>query len=120
MVSLGEEINFARTYIELLKYRFEDSIIFHLNIEDDNSKDFVVPLSLQLLLENCIKHNHATSAKPLQVEIFAKEGYLIIKTIFRRELPNEKSGIGLSNIVQRYSLLTKEMYLSKTAKTHLV
>ncbi|HAY3536971.1 TPA: Pr2TM family membrane protein [Elizabethkingia anophelis] len=108
VVSLDEEINFARTYIELLKYRFEDSIIFHLNIEDDNSKDFVVPLSLQLLLENCIKHNHATSAKPLQVEIFAKEGYLIIKNnLQKRELPNEKSGIGLSNIVQRYSLLTK-------------
>ncbi|HHM0727197.1 MULTISPECIES: 2TM domain-containing protein [Elizabethkingia] len=108
VVSLDEEINFARTYIELLKYRFEDSIMFHLNIEDDNSKDFVVPLSLQLLLENCIKHNHATSAKPLQVEIFAKEGYLIIKNnLQKRELPNEKSGIGLSNIVQRYSLLTK-------------
>ena len=93
MVSLDEEINFARTYIELLKYRFEDSIIFHLNIEDDNSKDFVVPLSLQLLLENCIKHNHATSAKPLQVEIFAKEGYLIIKTIFRRESSQTKNQV---------------------------
>ncbi|MCL1673124.1 2TM domain-containing protein [Elizabethkingia ursingii] len=108
VVSLEEEINFARTYIELLKYRFEDSIVFHLNIDADNSKDFVVPLSLQLLLENCIKHNHATSAKPLNIEIFVQEEYLIIRNnLQKRELPNEKSGIGLSNIVQRYNLLTK-------------
>ncbi|WP_275140745.1 2TM domain-containing protein [Elizabethkingia meningoseptica] len=108
VVPLEEEINFAQTYIELLKYRFEDSITFHLDVNGDNSKSFVVPLSLQLLLENCIKHNHATSGKPLNIEIFVQDGNLIVRNnLQKRELPNEKSGIGLSNIVQRYSLLTK-------------
>lgn len=70
---------------------------------------FVVPLSLQLLLENSIKHNFATSSKPLLIKVFSENDTLCIENNLQvREQLKESAGIGLANIVQRYSLLTKK------------
>ena len=108
LVSVEEEIDFAKTYCELLKTRFEDAITFDFNISEEDKKGFVVPLSLQLLLENSIKHNFATSSKPLNIKIFTEKGNLIIENNLQtRELPNTSTGVGLANIVSRYNLLTE-------------
>lgn len=117
MVSVEEEIEFAKTYTALLKTRFEDSVSFEFNVNESDQKAFVVPLSLQLLLENCIKHNFATSSKPLQIIISSEDGNLVIENNLQfRENIKESSGIGLSNIVQRYALLTKRnVFIEKSA-----
>ena len=108
LVSVEEEIDFAKTYCELLKTRFEDAVTFDFNISEEDKKGFVVPLSLQLLLENSIKHNFATSSKPLNIKIFTEKGNLIIENNLQtRELPNTSTGVGLANIVSRYNLLTE-------------
>lgn len=108
LVSVEEELDFAKTYTALLKTRFEDSVTFEFNVNENDQKNFVVPLSLQLLLENCIKHNFATSSKPLHIKISSEDGFLMIENNLQfRENIKESSGIGLSNIVQRYALLTK-------------
>ncbi len=108
LVSVEEEIDFAKTYCELLKTRFEDAVTFEFNISEEDKKGFVVPLSLQLLLENSIKHNFATSSKPLNIKIFTEKGNLIIdNNLQTRELPNTSTGVGLANIVSRYNLLTE-------------
>ena len=108
LVSVEEEIDFAKTYCELLKTRFEDAVTFEFNISEEDKKGFVVPLSLQLLLENSIKHNFATSSKPLNIKIFTEKGNLIIENNLQtRELPNKSTGVGLANIVSRYNLLTE-------------
>ena len=109
LVTVEEEIEFAKTYCNLLKTRFEDSVSFDFKVNENVLKSFVVPLSLQLLLENCIKHNFATSSKPLHIKIYSENGYLFIENnLQQREQVKESAGIGLSNIVQRYSLLTKQ------------
>lgn len=109
LVTVEEEIEFAKTYCNLLKTRFEDSVGFDFQVDENTLKFYVVPLSLQLLLENCIKHNFATSAKPLQIKIYSENGYLLIENnLQQREQVKESAGIGLSNIVQRYALLTKQ------------
>jgi len=109
VVTVEEEIEFAKTYCELLKTRFEDSVDFEFNVEKEDLRKFVVPLSLQLLLENCIKHNFATSSKPLLIKVFSENKTLCIENNLQaRELIKESAGIGLANIVQRYALLTKE------------
>lgn len=109
LVTVEEELDFAKTYCELLKTRFEDSVNFYFNVQEKDKKLFVVPLSLQLLLENCIKHNFATSQNPLNIKIFSENGFLFIENNLQaREQVRESAGIGLSNIVQRYSLLTKQ------------
>lgn len=116
LVTVKEEIEFARTYCNLLKTRFEDSVSFDFNVNENDLKCFVVPLSLQLLLENCIKHNYATSARPLVIKIYSKENHLFIENnLQEREQMKESAGIGLSNIVQRYSLVTTEnVYIEKS------
>ena len=109
LVTVAEEIEFAKTYCNLLKTRFEDSVSFEFKVYETDLKSYVVPLSLQLLLENCIKHNFATSTKPLHIKIYSENGFLFIENnLQEREQMKESAGIGLSNIVQRYSLLTKQ------------
>lgn len=117
LVTVEEEIEFARTYCDLLKTRFEDSVNFEFNVNENDLKSFVVPLSLQLLLENCIKHNFATSQKPLNIKIYSEKGFLLIENnLMAREQVKESAGIGLSNIVQRYALLTKQnVFIEKSA-----
>ncbi len=108
LVTVEDELEFAKTYCELLKTRFEDSVDFIFDVKKEDFKRFVVPLSLQLLLENCIKHNFATSSKPLVIKIYSENDTLCIENNLQvREQIKESSGIGLANIVQRYSLLTK-------------
>lgn len=117
LVTVQEEIEFAKIYCELLETRFEDSVSFRFDVSDDISKLYVVPLSLQLLLENCIKHNYATSQKPLVITIYSEQGYLLIQNNLQaREQVRESSGIGLSNIVQRYALITTQnVFIEKSA-----
>lgn len=108
LVTVEDEIEFAKTYCELLKTRFEDSVDFTFEVNKEDYRKYVVPLSLQLLLENCIKHNFATSSRPLTIKIFSDHDTLCIENNLQvREQIKESSGIGLANIVQRYSLLTK-------------
>ncbi|MEY8758251.1 2TM domain-containing protein [Chryseobacterium tongliaoense] len=108
LVTVEDEIEFAKTYCELLKTRFEDSVDFIFDVRKEDYRRYVVPLSLQLLLENCIKHNFATSSKPLIIKIFSENDTLCIENNLQvREQMKESAGIGLANIVQRYSLLTK-------------
>ena len=118
LVTVEEELNFAKTYCDLLETRFEDSVSFDFKVNEKDLKSYVVPLSLQLLLENCIKHNFATSAKPLHIKIYSENGNLFIENnLQQREQVKESAGIGLSNIVQRYSLLTKQNVLIEKSAT---
>jgi LytS/YehU family sensor histidine kinase len=76
---------------------------------------------LQLLLENCIKHNFATSSKPLNIRIFTEGKFLCIENNLQvREQLKESAGIGLANIVQRYALLQTIMYSEKSEQTFKV
>lgn len=117
LVTVEEEIEFAKIYCDLLKTRFEDSVSFDFKVNESDLKFFVVPLALQLLLENCIKHNFATSSKPLNIKIYSENGYLFIENnLQHREQVKESAGIGLSNIVQRYSILTKQnVFIEKSS-----
>lgn len=109
LVSVNEELDFAKTYGELLKTRFEDSVNFEYDVEDEVRNLFVVPLSLQLLLENAIKHNFATYSKPLNIKIYSEKRFLIIENnLQQREQNTERKGVGISNIVQRYALVTEK------------
>tara|TARA_R110002051_G_scaffold4683_7_gene26031 strand:+ start:31452 stop:32774 length:1323 start_codon:yes stop_codon:yes gene_type:complete len=118
LISVDEELQFAKTYVRLLKMRFEDSIIFEIPDKALNPEAKIVPLSLQLLLENAVKHNVVTSSKPLHIKIFEEDGYLYVtNNLQEKQVVKKSSGVGLQNIRQRYAILTKkEMQIFKTAK----
>ncbi|OUS01994.1 histidine kinase [Flavobacteriales bacterium 33_180_T64] len=110
LITVDEELNFARTYMSLLKMRFEDSIIFEIPDKASNPESRVVPLSLQLLLENAVKHNMVTSSKPLHIKIYEREGMLVVENNLQtKQIVKKGSGVGLENIKQRYELLSNKI-----------
>lgn len=112
LVSVAEELTFAKTYMNLLKMRFENSITFEIPEGFDNEEAKVVPLSLQLLLENCIKHNVASESKPLHVKISIENNQLVVaNNLQKKEVLSDRKGVGLQNIVNRYDILTKRNVL---------
>ena len=107
LVSVSEELTFAKTYMNLLLMRFENCITCEIpeNIENDEAK--VVPLSLQLLLENCIKHNVVSEIKPLHIKISIENGALVVSNnLQKKDVLSSRKGVGLENIVNRYGILT--------------
>ncbi|RFN58017.1 2TM domain-containing protein [Marixanthomonas ophiurae] len=107
LVTIEEELKFAQLYISLLKMRFEESIVFTVPSKLSNPEAKVVPLSLQLLLENAVKHNQVTPSKKLHIAITEDNGNLLITNNYQpKQVVKESSGVGLKNIRQRYGLLT--------------
>ena len=117
LVTVQEELAFAKTYMNLLKMRFENSITFEIpeneiasNLEIAEYK--VVPLSLQLLLENTIKHNVVSEKKPLHIKIYFKDNYLVVENnLQKKEVLQDRKGVGLQNIISRYAILSERKVL---------
>ncbi len=109
LIPLEEELRFARAYMELLQMRFEDAVQFNIPSEVSNSELKIVPLSLQLLLENAVKHNVVSSSKPLEINIFEENGFLkISNNINPKETLGKSTKVGLRNIADRYGLITSK------------
>jgi sensor histidine kinase YesM len=118
LVSVEEELSFAKTYMNLLKMRFENSISYELPTDFDNPEAKVVPLSLQLLLENTIKHNVVSEQKPLHIKIYIENNYLIVENnLQKKEVLQDRKGVGLQNIVNRYGLISERKVLVDQTET---
>jgi hypothetical protein len=117
LVTVDEELEFARTYVQLLKMRFEDSIVFEIPESGSNPEARIVPLSLQLLLENAVKHNMVTASRPLQIKVKETDGMLVVSNnLQEKEVVRKGSGVGLLNIQQRYNILTnRQVIINKSA-----
>jgi sensor histidine kinase YesM len=109
LVSLKEEINMARSYIYLVHIRFEKNLEIRLDVDSSHENHRIPPLTLQLLIENAVKHNIISQKKPLTVEIGIVGGKLIVKNNLQKKITEEYSSkTGLKNIQSRYDFLTKE------------
>ncbi len=118
LVSVEDELAFAKTYMNLLKMRFENSLFYELPTEGINPDAKVVPLSLQLLLENTVKHNVVSEQKPLHIRIFIEKDYLVIQNDFqKKEVLQDRQGVGLQNIVNRYGIITNRKVLIEQKAT---
>ncbi|MET2985015.1 2TM domain-containing protein [Aureibaculum conchae] len=122
LINVDEELQFAKTYVSLLKMRFEDSIIFSIPEKASNPEAKVVPLALQLLLENAVKHNVVNSKNPLTIKIYELNGHLVVENNLQtKEVLKKSSGVGLSNIQQRYGLVTdRRVSINKSAGSFIV
>lgn len=118
LVSVEEELSFAKTYMNLLKMRFENSVFYEVPEQILNLEAKVVPLSLQLLLENTVKHNIASESKPLHIRIYEKGDYLVIENDYqKKEVLQDRKGVGLQNIINRYSIITnRKVRIEKNEK----
>lgn len=121
LIELEKEVDFAKNYLELQKIRFEESLQFSIDIEDQ--RGFLPPLSLQLLLENAIKHNVVSEEKPLAIQILRKGDELWVSNTFQPKISQSEpsTGVGLNNIRMRYQLISdKNIDVAKTEDEFLV
>ena len=111
LIPLAEEIRFLNAYIFLTKHRIGAGVNFEINLNESLHQLSIPPLTLQLLIENAIKHNITSKRIPLIIKIYSdKDNSLIVENnIATLEHPiTESTGIGLSNIVRRFNLLSKK------------
>lgn len=109
LVSLKTEVEFIRAYTFLLSIRFENKFEVLIDLSPSQQDQYrIAPLSLQLLVENAVKHNRMSIAVPLHVRIYCQNDTLIIENHWLpRDQSEPSTGIGLQNIVNRYALLTQ-------------
>ncbi|WP_257668525.1 sensor histidine kinase [Parapedobacter tibetensis] len=106
LITIASELDFLKSYSFLIQVRHQNSIIFDLDIpEEIQQKRMVPPASLQMLIENAIKHNCFSVAKPLHIRIRFEEGFLIVSNnLDKRASVPDSTGTGLDNIRKRYEL----------------
>jgi|GEM_PF-976571 len=109
-ISLRAELDFIETYIFLLKSRFEEKLKIKIDIpQTDYDIFFIAPLTLQLLIENAVKHNRMSDEDPLIVSITLTQEYLKVANLVQlRPVAENSNGLGLQNIINRYKLLTSK------------
>ncbi|MBI1268231.1 MAG: GHKL domain-containing protein [Cryomorphaceae bacterium] len=107
LVTLQKEMELLNHYVFLLETRFEDKLNIHVEIDPDVLSSYVVPYSLQLTIENAIKHNIVSSKNPLQINISNQgENLIIANNLQRKKQEQESTGLGLKNIDSRYTIAT--------------
>lgn len=105
-IPLKEELDVMKAYAFLLQTRFGDNLDITINVPEEKLKKRIVPLSLQILMENAIKHNIVSSEKPLKVDVSAVNGRLVVSNnLQKKNQLFESTGIGLDNIRNRCKLL---------------
>ena len=110
LVELKQELDFIGAYMYLLEIRFEDTIQLELDIKSENHQYYLPPLTLQMLIENAIKHNTISEIRPLKIRIECRDRYLVIKNNLQEKKVElrHSSKTGLKNIERRYSYFTKQ------------
>lgn len=102
LVPLQEEIDFIEKFIFLLKTRFEDKLLVAIQVPS-NPNELIVPLSLQLLVENAVKHNEVSTANPLEIKITRdNDSITVINLVKLKNINDDSKKIGLKNLVQQY------------------
>lgn len=121
LIPLQKELAVIDAYIYLLKTRFGESIQFEMQIASEVEDLQLPPGSLQVLVENAIKHNGSTRKKPLLIEIFSEGDFLLVRNNLQPRLEQiQSTNTGLKNIESRYSLLSdKKPEFTKTGSHFL-
>ncbi|MBL7701490.1 MAG: histidine kinase [Ferruginibacter sp.] len=110
IISLEEELGVLTTYFYLQQKRHGKYLSLNISISAEEKKHiFIPPLTLQLLIENAIKHNAVSKETPLEIKIYLENDRLVIKNNINPKITREAgTGTGLQNIVKRYNLLSSE------------
>lgn len=122
LVEVREELEFARMYIELLKERFTEGMLFEIEVEEQYHDQYVVPCALQLLVENATKHNIVSIDSPLTVRIAVEGEYLVVRNNLQIRTHGQPSTrLGLENIRRQYLDITgRDIVVQKTDNEFIV
>ncbi len=121
VISLGEELQLMNTYFYLQQKRYGNSLVLKIDISEQLKKDcFVPPLTLQLLVENAIKHNAVSKESILSIHLYTENDsrLLISNNINPKISPEKGTGMGLQNIINRYNILSENSVLVNNENGH--
>lgn len=110
LVSLEKELSFLDAFVFMMDVRHKDAVMININVKAEPKKYVIPTLSLQMLVENALKHNYYSKEKPLQINISCIENDALVvrNTMRKRKLDEETTKLGLKNIKKRYSYYTSK------------
>ena len=121
IATVGKELDFTRSYLFLQQIRYGKDLSYSINIPADFLDLMLPPLSLQVVLENATKHNIVNEKKPLRIEIFSEGFYLVIKNNIQPKISTGVStGLGLKNLIKRYSMISDKEPLFLVQTSHYI
>lgn len=122
LIPLWEEMEFLESFMFLHKERFCDNLRISIDVPKSERSHLIVPLSLQLLFENAIKHNIISKEKPLGISLKIEEGkYLVVRnTLQLRSNPEPGTQTGLANIKNRYEYFSDQPVVVKETETEFI
>jgi len=122
LITIETELHSLESYMYLLKTRFQGKIHIYNKIDKRMMNQFILPLSLQILIENAVKHNITSKSKPLEIKIHNDDQYVIVENNLQKKDQNYGSTkLGLANIKSRYKLLVnKNIEVIENAESFIV
>ena len=120
LIPIEEELSIVRRYIYLQKIRFGDNFLYEIT-EVEKTDAMLIPLSVQMLVENIFKHNMISSTKKVKLSISLNGQYLIISNTYYPKKNSSDSGMGLKNLNERIKYLTnKELKITQDTNTFTI
>ena len=122
LISLKEELDFIESYFYLLQIRHDNKLQLQTFIDEKKTSVMLPPCSIQILVENAIKHNEFTEEKPLVIKVSANDHCVQVSNNTKPKLYAVNStGIGLKNLSSRYKLLfRKDITIASTRENFIV
>ena len=122
LVKIGEELDFTKMYIDLLRERFIEGMVFVIDVDENLYDRSIVPCSLQLLVENATKHNIVSAESPLTIKIKCDGEYITVSNNLQERTHGQPSThLGLANIRRQYMDITRrEIFVEKTENEFIV
>jgi two-component system, LytTR family, sensor kinase len=117
LIEVGEELAFIESYVYLLHTRFGENLTVCVDVPLPVRNYYTIPMAVQMLVENAIKHNVSSKSRPLKIDLFAdEEGFLVVRNNLQRRTdladplpPEHSTRIGLQNITKRYGFVSNKM-----------
>jgi sensor histidine kinase YesM len=108
LTTLGRELDFIKSYVHLLKTRFGEGLQVEIDVAEGLQQCHIPPLTLQLLVENAVKHNETSTTSPLYLRIFSQgnDRLAVVNNLQRRTITLPSAKVGLANVIARYRLLS--------------
>jgi hypothetical protein len=122
LIPLSDELEFIESYVYLLRIRHDEKLHLHTALNSELQQVLVPPCSLQILVENAIKHNEFTEQNPLYIKVAANENFLYVSNNFKpKPYAVNSTGIGLKNLNSRYRILfRKDIRIERTRENFTV
>jgi two-component system LytT family sensor kinase len=110
LVSVQEELHFVESYIHIICKQYENCLIVDMAIPDMIKNYYIPPFSLQLIVENVIKHNELSESNPVHLNIYYQDDMIHIENtvVKKEETKVSRSGVGHQNLIERYKLISEK------------